>query len=328
MSDLRLAPSVRAPSVRAPSVLRRAVFALRPEELGALLLYVPIVYVLARMSVAHAGALPGPAAGYPGPLARLLFLLGTTALFLFLVRVKPRWTFARDVMPFVFCANMYVSIHDLIHFFHAPDITAALYRWDAALFGVEPTVWAQRFANPLLTDFLTICYWLFYVMAPTLGLILYLRRDFRSFRSTMVSVVLCLYLGYIGYVAWPASAPRLFMPGAYAFALHGSALLDYTRSAPAVVPLMAYGAFPSLHCAVALLAVLLAWRYQRWFAWVEIPFAAGLVFGTVYLRHHWVVDILAGFAITFFSFWAGPRLEDWWERWSASGRVAAKVMES
>ncbi|HMI31326.1 MAG TPA: phosphatase PAP2 family protein, partial [Candidatus Limnocylindrales bacterium] len=177
-----------------------------------------------------------------------------------------------------------------------------------------------------------------------------------AFRYTMVSVVLCLYLGYIGYVAWPASAPRLFMPGAYSVALSGLPLLDYTRIAPAAVPLTAYGAFPSLHCAVALLAVLLAWRLLPWFFWVQVPFAAGLIVGTVYLRHHWVVDILAGFVLTFFAYWAGPRLEDWWSRQASSregsdrpdrathpvltadqakatrpdssSRVAAKVMES
>ena len=294
------------------SRLRRALFALRPEEAGGLLLFLPVIYALARMSAARTDTLTGPAAAFPGAWPRLLAMLGATAFFIVLVRLKPQWRFVRDVMPFVFCASIYASLHDLIHFFHAPDITAALYRWDVALFGVEPTIWTERFIHPVLTDFLTVCYWLFYVMAPILGLILYLRRDRRAFRATMVAVVLCLYLGYIGYVAWPASAPRLFIPTAYSVPLHGLALLDYTRAATAAVPLTAYGAFPSLHCAVAVLAVLLAWRYQRWFAWVQLPFALGLVVGTVYLRHHWVVDILAGFVLTAFSFWAGPRLEDWW----------------
>jgi membrane-associated phospholipid phosphatase len=336
--------------------LRRAVFALRPEEFFTFLLFVPMAFTLARMSATHADTLSGPAAAYPLALPRLVALLAATALFLALLRLKPRWRFVRDAMPFVFCANIYVSLHDLIHFFHAPDITAALYRWDVALFGLEPTIWAERFITPALTDLFTVCYWLFYVLAPVLGLILYLRKDHRAFRYTMVTVVLCLYLGYIGYVAWPASAPRLFIPGAYSVPLHGLALLDYTRTAAAAIPLTAYGAFPSLHCALALLAVLLAWRYQRWFAWVQLPFATGLVLGTVYLRHHWVVDILAGFVITLLAFWAGPRIEDWWEERSAAAgasgseeisgasvpadparagreptpasRVAAKVMES
>ncbi len=303
--------------------LRRALFALRPEEGMTLVLFVPMALALARMSVARAETLTGPAATYPGALPRLLLLLASAALFFLLVRVKPQWVFVRDVMPFLFCANIYFSLHDLIHFFRAPDLTAALYRWDLALFGgVEPTIWAERFIHPALTDFFTVCYWLFYVLAPALGLILYLRKDHHAFRGTMVAVVLCLYLGYIGYVAWPASAPRLFIPTAYSVPLHGLALLDYTRSATAAVPLTAYGAFPSLHCALALLAVMLAWRYQRWFAWVQLPFAGGLVIGTVYLRHHWVVDILAGFVLTVFTYWAGPRMEDWWDRQSESRRGA------
>jgi len=334
-------------------VTRRALFAFRPEEVGSLLLFVPTAYALARMSAMHAGTLAGPAATYPGALARLIGLLAATVALLVLVRVAPRWGFVRDSMPFVLAATIYASLHDLIRFFHAPDITAALYRWDVALFGFEPTVWAERFIHPGLTDVFTVCYWLFYVLAPVLGLILYLRKDTRAFRATMVSVMLCLYLGYIGYVAWPASAPRLFMPGAFGPPLHGLAFLDSTRAATVAVPLTAHGAFPSLHCAVALLAVLLAWRYQRWFAWVQLPFATGLVLGTVYLRHHWVVDILAGFVLTVFSFWAGPRLAAWWSARSGErnirlrpagseraaetavarrepppSRVAAKVMES
>jgi len=329
---------------------RRAVFALRPEECATLLLFLPIAFTLARMSAARTDLLDGPAAAYPGALARLVVLLSSTALGAWLVMARPQWGFLRDAMPFVFCANIYGSLHDMIRFFHAPDITSALYQWDLSLFGFEPTIWAERFAHPVLTDYFTLCYWLFYVLGPMLGLFLYLRRDHRAFRYTMVTLVLCLFLGYIGYVAWPASAPRLFMPGAYTVPLHGLPLLDLTRTATVVVPLTAYGAFPSLHCAVALLAVLLAWRYQRWFFWVQVPFATGLVVGTVYLRHHWVVDILAGFVLTFVAYWAGPRVEDWWTRHAAGGlasdlahpagtakqirepepatRVAAKVMES
>src|SRR5712671_2170551 len=233
----------------APSRLHRVVFAVRPEELATLILFVPMAYVLARLGLTHADTLSGPAAGYPGAWTRPAILLAPTALFLYVVRFKPRWKFLRDAMPFVFCANFYASLHDMIRFLHAPDITAALYRWDLVLLRFEPTIWAERLVNPVLTDFLTVCYWLFYVMAPMLGLILYLRRDFRAFRYTMVTVVLCLYLGYIGYVVWPASAPRLFMPGAFMIPLHGTALLDYTRSATVGVPLTAFGAFPSLHCA-------------------------------------------------------------------------------
>ena len=69
-----------------------------------------------------------------------------------------------------------------------------------------------------------------------------------------------------------------------------------------------------------LLSIILAWRYHRWFFWIQLPFGTGLVLGTVYLRHHWVVDILAGFALAVFFYWAGPRIERRWER--AARRLA------
>jgi membrane-associated phospholipid phosphatase len=297
--------------------LRRAIFRLRPEELATLLFFVPLAWALARMAATPVTpASPGdPAAGYPGAGARLVVLLLSAAALIVMARWKPRWPLLRDAMPFLLCANVYASLHDLIRFFGAPDITWTLRRWDAAIFGVEPTVWAERFIHPGLTDFFTFCYWMFYVLPPVLGLLLYLKDDTEAFRSTMVSTVFCLYAGYVGYVLLPASAPRLCISGEYSVPLHGYLpLLDQTRAAVKAIPLTAHGAFPSLHCGVMLLSIILAWRFHRWFFWIQLPLGTGLVLGTVYLRHHWVVDIIAGFALALFMYWAGWRIEAWWVR--------------
>ena len=305
----------------------RVLFTLRPEEVMTFLLFAPMAYALARVAENPAAYPVDPAAaGYPGALARLIVLVATVVLTLVVARTKPRSELLRDSLPFLFCANVYASLHDLIAFFGFPDITQTLYRWDLALFGVEPTVWAQQFTHPLLTDVLTICYWLFYVTPPLLGLLLYRKCKRLEFRYTLLSIVLCLYLGYIGYAVWPASAPRLVIGDQFGPPLQGLwSALDQTRAATKAIPLTAKGAFPSLHCAVALLATLLAWRHLRWFFWIQAVLAAGLITGTVYLRHHWVVDILAGFVLTVFSLWAGPRLERWWER-LAERHVPARAL--
>jgi len=307
--------------------IRSFLFTMRPEEVLTFLLFLPVGYALAAIA-ANPSAYPGdPAAtSYPGALPRLIVLAATLLVTLWVVRVKPRWELIRDSLPFLFCANIYVSLHDVIRFYGFPDVTQALYRWDVALFGVEPTVWAQRFSHPLLTDVLTVCYWLFYVTPPLLGLLLYRKEKRTEFRYTLLSIVLCLYLGYIGYVVWPASAPRLVIGNQYGAPLHGLwPLLDQTRAATKAIPLTAQGAFPSLHCAVALLATILAWRHLRWFFPIQLVLGTGLIVGTVYLRHHWVVDILAGFVLTFAALWAGPRLERWWEK-AAERYVPARAL--
>jgi len=297
---------------------------MRLEECITILFFVPIAIALASLAQGPPPPLvSAAAANYPDSFQRLLTLVASFVVFLWVARTKPRWGLIRDSLPFLFCANIYANLHDLIRFYGRPDITMALYRWDVRLFGVEPTIWAERFIRPLLTDFLTLSYWTFYVLPPMLGFFLYLKGDRPAFRVTLLSIVLCLYLGYVGYVLFPASAPRLAIPEAYTVTLRGeSAVLDYTRAATAAIPLTAKGAFPSLHGAVALLSILLSWRHLRWMVPIQLVFGVGLVLGTIYLRHHWAVDILAGFALTLVAFWCGPPLERWWER--AAARFEAR----
>ena len=76
---------------------------------------------------------------YPDAFTRLVALAASVTIFLTIVRVKPQCRFARDVIPFLFCANVYANLHDMIAYFGAADITPWLYRMDVALFGVEPT---------------------------------------------------------------------------------------------------------------------------------------------------------------------------------------------
>ncbi len=304
--------------------LARLLFSFRPEEVATLLLFVPMAYALGSIA-AFGGGMPlqGAAANYPDAFTRLVCLAGSVVVFLWVVRTKPQWTFARDVLPFLFATNVYANLHDMIAFFNAPDITRPLHDWDVKLFGVEPTVWAQQFAHPLLTDFFTVCYWLYYVLPPLLGILLYLRGEWQSFRETLVSIVICLYIGYIGYVVLPAGPPRYMIPELFGAPLQGMLpILDATRAATAAVPLTAKGAFPSLHCGVMFLAILLSWRHLRWFFPVMVFFGVGLIVGTVYLRHHWVVDILAGIALAIVADRIAPPLERWWAARAARYGVA------
>ena len=72
------------------------------------------------------------------------------------------------------------------------------------------------------------------------------------------------------------------------------------------------GAFPSLHVGISSVALIYAWKY-RYFSrlyqvlfYIYIPLVVSLWISTVYLRHHWVIDIFAGWAVAYI----GYRLAD------------------
>jgi membrane-associated phospholipid phosphatase len=298
--------------------LSDAVFRLRVEEALALVFLVPTTYLTV---VANLYAWHRRIAGdrHPGGIVRLAVacvLLGALAL------AVRRWPAAawvkglREALPFLICVLIYTNLHDTIGFVNTHDVHYLLIGLDRALFGVEPCVWAERFITPGRTDLMQFLYLSFFWIAPSTSLILLAHRRLPEFRRTTLGIVVCFYLGYVLYLIFPAAPPRLVLVYQFRRSLYGYPSLFSNLSADAfsLLPVDSRAAFPSLHAAVSLLALVYAWRYLRpWFL-LLVPFVAGLWVSTIYLRHHYAVDLVAGWMLVPAALWAAPRLDRWWAR--------------
>ena len=307
--------------------LRNALLRLRVEEFIAFLFFLPMTYFTfkAYFFFRAQGHIPN---AIEGGVARWLVTIGVFFLFLVVIKFKPEWKILRDGLPFGFCIAIYTNLHDTIHFANPHDIHDTLVKIDAFLFGVQPCVWAERFIHPFLTDFFTFFYVLFFLWAPLLALILYLKKDQLKFRYTMVGVILAFYLGYFGYVLFPAAPPRIVLAEYFSKTLHGLAFLDEVRKSIDVIPSTSRAAFPSLHAAATLVALFFAWRHARWYFWLVLPFAIGLILSTIYLRHHYVIDLIAGWGLAHLAVWLGPKVERGWTMWHVKHASAPREVPS
>ena len=61
--------------------------------------------------------------------------------------------------------------------------------------------------------------------------------------------------------------------------------------------------FPSMHVAISFLAWMYAFRNSRRLFFLLAPFVLSLWVSTVYLRYHYLVDVLAGLVIAPLCFW-------------------------
>ena len=62
------------------------------------------------------------------------------------------------------------------------------------------------------------------------------------------------------------------------------------------------------------MALVFAWRFlRRWF-WALLPFVVGLWASTIYLRHHYFVDLVGGWIVAVAALWLAPRTDAWWAR--------------
>jgi len=299
--------------------LARLLFRLRPEEAAAIAFVLPTTWLtLAAFVYARAAGDLGPR--YPGGVVRLgvvLVLLAGLALALRLFPGSGLVQGLRETVPLFACLLIYTNLHDTIGFVNPHDVHHALAAADARIFGVQPCVWAERFITPALTELMQFLYLNFFWIAPSVSLLLLLQKRWREFRTTTLGVIACFFIGYLLYVVFPAAPPRLVLAAQFTKNLRGYPVGFSSLSAEAfsLLPTDSRAAFPSLHTAVSTLALFYAWRFaaRRWF-FVLLPFVVGLWASTIYLRHHYFVDLLAGWALAPVAASLAPRVDGWWAR--------------
>ena len=291
-------------------------FRLRPEEAAALAFVLPTTWLtLAAFVYAREAGVLGPR--YPGGVLRLavvLVLLGSLALALRRYPDSRLVQRLRETVPLLACFLIYTNLHDTIGFVNPHDVHDALVAADARIFGVQPCVWAERFISPALTELMQFLYLNFFWIAPAVSAVLLWQGRWREFRAVTLGVIACFFLGYLLYVIFPAAPPRLVLVAQFTKNLRGYPVGFSSLSAEAfsLLPTDSRAAFPSLHTAVTTLALFYAWRYARGLFFLLVPFVIGLWVSTIYLRHHYFVDLVGGWALAPIAAWLAPRIDGWW----------------
>ena len=307
-------------------MLRRALQRLRPEEGLLVIGFVAsaAVTIYANVDLVRQGV---DSRKIQGGLLRLVIVMLLATLLPLLERYLRRnagapWLlegaqFFRTTLPFLMCIAVYTNLHDTVRYVNPHDIHQYLAAIEEWIFGGQPVIWAERYVTPARTEFFNLFYANFYLVAPSVVAVLWFSGRKVEARQALLGIILCFYTGYLLYIVFPAAPPRLYFEslGLFTVTLRGGPITD---SQDALIQMMpnhaARAAFPSLHSAVSLLALYYAWRYCRWFVPILLTFVIGLLVSTVYLRHHWVVDLVAGVPLVPWALWIAPRFERWWSR--------------
>jgi membrane-associated phospholipid phosphatase len=191
------------------------------------------------------------------------------------------------------------SLGELIASMYTSTYDAFLIAVDHAIFGVHPTVWMERLISPTLSALLQFAYISYYFIPLMLGSVLIARGKFEEFEEVLFGILLCFYLSYVGYLLVPAIGPRFTLNHLQTGDLQFSPFIKSIQETLNGFEKNKTDAFPSGHTAVSLMSLYYAWkeREKKLFA-VFIPVVTGLIISTVYLRYHYVIDVIAGIALT------------------------------
>jgi hypothetical protein len=242
----------------------------------------------------------------------ILFIFGTTAPFVsgwawFALnwRVKPGkqsfqiftsgvWEglkFLREWVPFVILVSSYSWMGDVIGNppFDYDLEMQGIDRW--LFFGFEPVLFIQRLVHPLLSDWLAISYSFYALAYPICLAAIYGYAGRQALREGVTALSFGLAVAYVCYALVPVKGPALSMKFTaplddYIIQPVKEMLMDHTR--------ITYDCFPSFHSCGMLLMTWLCFRHARRVFWLLLPFAVSTPVACVYLRYHYVTDVLSG----------------------------------
>jgi len=223
-------------------------------------------------------------------------------------------TWIRDWNPVLIIPTNFSELHYLVHAVNPVDFDNALIHFDYAIFGVHPTVWLEQWSHPILTEYLQWVYTTFYFLPLVTGFILYQKKAYEDFYFLVFVIVLGYYASYIGYFLVPALGPRFTLEYLQSQPVSGIWLTEAIRETLNYLENIQRDAFPSGHTAVTLLTMIYTRRYSKTYFNILMVIGTSLIISTVYLRYHYVVDVVAGIALTLLIWYLAPRLYRWFER--------------
>lgn len=209
--------------------------------------------------------------------------------------LRPYWEILRDWFPFLLILLMYYSLWgDATHLLVPKDRDAELIALDQKLFGFQASVAMQRFISPALTAWMEFAYTFHILNIPIVACFVYLRRPRARYREMMAGVLVVTFFGLIGYLLVPAVGPMYTLRDQYVVPLAAPLamvnrqmeFMDYARIQRDV--------FPSLHVGITFVVWLYAYRNSRRLFWILSPIILSLFVSTVYLRFHYLIDVVAG----------------------------------
>jgi membrane-associated phospholipid phosphatase len=245
--------------------------------------------------------------------------------------------FLRDWWPAIAVLQVYVYSRGITSHLGLPvHITEPIHVDDWLGGGTLPT---QRLQESLCGDpcarsiparwydgGLTIVYYTHFIAAPLVALVLYLRNRL-SWISFMRRYVALFLAGLFFYITYPMAPPWMASEDGY---VDGDTVIRLTGRGWSVIGLEHFqqvlsrlgnpvAAMPSLHAAVAaLIAFYAVARLRSPWRFVLLVYPVAMGFMLVYYGEHYVIDIIAGWALAAFIMWACAN----WERGGVLRRSA------
>jgi PAP2 superfamily len=196
----------------------------------------------------------------------------------------------------------YFFLKHVLPLVNTTTLDRKLYELDLSLFGFEPAMVWDRYVNPATTEWFSFFYFgYFLLMAVHVVPLLFFGRHKRIVGEFTFSVILLFSIGHTLYMVVPGYGPYRAMASAFQHPFPEGPwhelVMNAVRSGGAQMDI-----FPSLHTGAPTLLALFSYRNRHVlpfrYTWPVVAFCTvNIIIATMFLRWHYLIDVVAGFTL-------------------------------
>ena len=201
----------------------------------------------------------------------------------------------------------YFELRELLPLVNSTSLDAQLSYVDESIFHFEPSLFLDRFISPATTEWFAFFYFGYFALLAVhvLPLVFFSRRH-ELIAEFALGMIFVYAAAHTLYMVVPGYGPIRHLAGRYQNPLPPglwlNAVLDAVSSGGAQKDI-----FPSLHTAGPMFLSLFSFRHRARlpfkYTWHFVAFfSANIIIATMFLRWHYLVDVLAGLALAAFGF--------------------------
>jgi hypothetical protein len=213
-------------------------------------------------------------------------------------------------------SGSYLAFHQFLPLVNPNAYDHQLYQLDLALFRFEPAMFFDRFVSPTTTEWFAFFYFGYFILLSSyIFPLLFVAKDEKLLTHFTLSMLIVVCVGQTIYMLVPGFGPAVAFPELFHNKLEGGTwwkLVEYTVTNGGAHK----DIFPSLHTGLPLVVWLFTFSRRKdipyRYVWPPLGFVVlNIIIATMFLRWHYVIDVVAGAALAFAAHFIGMRVAEW-----------------
>lgn len=207
--------------------------------------------------------------------------------------------YLKEFTPFLILLLSYEALQGVAGTLVSSHQIFSLYQIDAGLWGTDFTGDVQTmFYSPYVTDAATLFYSLHFPMVAVSAILLWYSSKL-YYKRYVYALLISSYFSLVVFLIMP-TAPPWYEGAAVNLVQHPQSssavmgLFSTINSLTSSIEADKFAAFPSLHTAYALLFAYFTTKIRRAYGLITIPISAAVLFSTLYLGQHYLIDLIGG----------------------------------